>query len=78
MSHLPRQDEIKQHWIESGNIDLLEKALLNDEIQEQIQQLVNGEIIVSPIEEQISFGDFEQPETLFSLLTFQWLFKSGN
>jgi len=52
--------------------------LLNDEIQEQIQQLVNGEIIVSPIEEQISFGDFEQPETLFSLLTFQWLFKSGN
>ncbi|CAG8455594.1 21727_t:CDS:2 [Gigaspora margarita] len=70
MSHLSRQDGIKQHWTESGNMDLLEKALLNDEIQEQIQQLVNGEIIVSPIEEQISFGDFEQPETLFSLLLF--------
>ncbi|CAG8833850.1 9100_t:CDS:2, partial [Racocetra persica] len=55
---------------DSGNMDLLEKAFLNDEVQEQIQQLVRGKSIVSPIEKEISFSDFEQPEILFSLLLF--------
>ncbi|CAG8735503.1 11742_t:CDS:2, partial [Racocetra persica] len=70
MSYLARKDEVSQHWTESGSMDLLEKALLNDEIQEQIQQLVKDKTIVSPIETQISFGAFKQPETLFSLLLF--------
>ncbi|HJD59294.1 MAG TPA: ATP-binding protein [Rickettsia endosymbiont of Omalisus fontisbellaquei] len=67
---LSSEGQLDYYWLDSGGTSLIDKVLLSDEIQEDLQQLAAGGNIVSPITKQISFSDIEKPIGLFSLLLF--------
>jgi len=67
---LSSEGKLDHYWLDSGGTSLIDKALLSDEIQEDLQQLAAGKSIISPITKQISFADIHKPIGLFSLLLF--------
>ncbi|BFD46153.1 MAG: AAA family ATPase [Rickettsia endosymbiont of Sergentomyia squamirostris] len=70
MQCLARNGKLDHYWLDSGGTGLVDKTLLSDEMQEDLQQLASGKIIVSSITKQISFNDINSRSGLFSLLLF--------
>ncbi|WP_341751157.1 AAA family ATPase [Candidatus Tisiphia endosymbiont of Piscicola geometra] len=70
MQCLASEGELDHYWLDSGGTALIDKILLSDEMQEDLQNLAAGKSIISPITKQISFADINKPVGLFSLLLF--------
>ncbi|WP_341757412.1 AAA family ATPase [Candidatus Tisiphia endosymbiont of Ditula angustiorana] len=70
MQCLIREGELDHYWLDSGGTGLVDKALLSDEMQANLQQLAAGGSVTTPITKQISFADISKPVGLFSLLLF--------
>ncbi|OZG31799.1 AAA family ATPase [Rickettsia endosymbiont of Culicoides newsteadi] len=70
MQCLAHKGKLDHYWLDSGGTGLVDKALLSDEMQEDLQSLAAGKSIISPIVKQISFADINKPVGLFSLLLF--------
>jgi hypothetical protein len=70
MQCLAHAGKLDTYWIDSGGTALVDKALLSEELQEDLQSLAAGRSIISPITKQISFSDINKPIGLFSLLLF--------
>ncbi len=70
MQCLTREGELDHYWLDSGGTGLVDKALLSDEMQEDLQNLITGKNITSTIVKQISFADINKPVGLLSLLLF--------
>ncbi|WP_425361791.1 AAA family ATPase [Candidatus Tisiphia endosymbiont of Mystacides longicornis] len=70
MQCLAHKGKLDHYWLDSGGTGLVDKALLSDEIQQDIQLLASGKNIISPITRQISFSDINTRSGLFSLLLF--------
>ena len=70
MCCLSSNGELDHYWLDSGGTQLIDAVLLSDEIQRDIQTLVSGDTLVSPIMKQISFEAIREPVGLFSLLLF--------
>lgn len=71
MNCLADEGALKNHWLESGGLKLLDKVLLSDKIQDGLQKLVQGESLYKRIYKQISLYDLESDSnTLYSLLLF--------
>ena len=70
MCCLARKGKLDHYWLDSGGTALIDEVLLSDEVQQDLQTLVAGESIVSPIMKQISFENIRDPMGLFSLLLF--------
>ena len=67
---LASNGELDHYWLDSGGTALIDAVLLSDEMQQDLQTLVAGGSLVSPIMKQISFEDIREPVGLFSLLLF--------
>ncbi|MCC8397725.1 MAG: ATP-binding protein, partial [Rickettsia endosymbiont of Labidopullus appendiculatus] len=67
---LDSRGKLDHYWLDSGGTGLIDKTLLSDEMQEDLQNLAAGKSIISPIVKQISFADINKPVGLFSLLLF--------
>ncbi|WP_375327178.1 AAA family ATPase [Candidatus Tisiphia endosymbiont of Nemotelus uliginosus] len=70
MQCLAHKGKLDHYWLDSGGTSLVDKALLSDEMQEDLQDLITGKNITSTIVKQISFADINKPVGLFSLLLF--------
>ncbi|MDN3031182.1 MAG: AAA family ATPase [Candidatus Tisiphia sp.] len=70
MQCLAHKGKLDHYWLDSGGTALVDKALLSDGIQQDIQLLASGKNIISPITRQISFSDINTRSGLFSLLLF--------
>ncbi|WP_341747604.1 AAA family ATPase [Candidatus Tisiphia endosymbiont of Dascillus cervinus] len=70
MQCLAHKGKLDYYWLDSGGTGLVDKALLSDEMQEDLQSLAAGKSIISPITKQISFADINKPVGLLSLLLF--------
>ncbi|WP_375327444.1 AAA family ATPase [Candidatus Tisiphia endosymbiont of Nemotelus uliginosus] len=70
MQCLAHEGELDHYWLDSGGTGLVDTALLSDEMQEDLQNLITGKNIISSITKQISFADINKPAGLFSLLLF--------
>ncbi len=70
MCCLETKGKLDHYWIDSGGTGLIDKVLLSDEMQEDLQKLAAGESIISPITKYISFDDINSRIGLFSLLLF--------
>ncbi len=70
MQCLAHKGKLDHYWLDSGGTSLVDKALLSDEIQEDLQNLSARKSIISPITKQISFADINTRGGLFSLLLF--------
>ena len=70
MCCLSSNGELDHYWLDSGGTALVDEVLLSDEIQRDIQTLVSGGTLMSPIMKQISFEAISEPVGLFSLLLF--------
>ncbi|MCC8371798.1 MAG: AAA family ATPase, partial [Rickettsia endosymbiont of Pseudomimeciton antennatum] len=70
MQCLAHKGKLDHYWLDSGGTSLIDKTLLSDEMQEDLQNLAAGKSIISPITKQISFADINKPVGLFSLLLF--------
>ncbi|MCC8372202.1 MAG: ATP-binding protein [Rickettsia endosymbiont of Pseudomimeciton antennatum] len=70
MQCLAHKGKLDHYWLDSGGTSLIDKTLLSDEMQADLQQLASGKSIISPITKQISFADINKPIGLFSLLLF--------
>ena len=70
MCCLASKGKLEHYWLDSGGTQLIDAVLLSDEIQRDIQTLVSGGTLVSPIMKQISFEDIGRPMGLYSLLLF--------
>ncbi|WP_341749173.1 AAA family ATPase [Candidatus Tisiphia endosymbiont of Sialis lutaria] len=67
---LDTRGKLDHYWLDSGGTALVDKALLSDGMQIDIQQLASGKSIIAPITKQISFNDINTRSGLFSLLLF--------
>ncbi|WP_342278618.1 AAA family ATPase [Candidatus Tisiphia endosymbiont of Myopa tessellatipennis] len=70
MQCLAHKGKLDHYWLDSGGTGLIDKVLLSDEMQEDLQSLAAGRSIISPITKQISFADINEPVGLLSLLLF--------
>ncbi len=70
MQCLSNDGKLDHYWLDSGGTGLIDKTLLSDEMQEDLQNLAAGKSIISPITKQISFSDINTRSGLFSLLLF--------
>ncbi len=70
MQCLAHKGKLRPYWLDSGGTSLVDKALLSDERQEDLQNLAAGKSIVSPISRRINFSDINTRSGLFSLLLF--------
>ena len=70
MSCLRSEGALDHYWIDAGSTELIDKALLSDGVQENLQALVAGKSIELAIVKKISFMDIQKPKGLFSLLLF--------
>ncbi|WP_375332841.1 AAA family ATPase [Candidatus Tisiphia endosymbiont of Psammoecus bipunctatus] len=70
MQCLAHKGKLDHYWLDSGGTALIDKILLSDEMQEDLQSLAAGRSIISPITKQISFADINEPIGLLSLLLF--------
>ncbi|MEN0016304.1 MAG: AAA family ATPase, partial [Bacteroidota bacterium] len=69
MCCLARGGVLDTYWIDSGGTQLVDEALLSDDIQQQLQQLVAREQIDSFITKQISFEDIQSSVDFVQLCT---------
>ncbi|WP_425362809.1 AAA family ATPase [Candidatus Tisiphia endosymbiont of Hybos culiciformis] len=67
---LDSRGKLDHYWLDSGGTGLVDKILLSDEMQIDLQQLASGKSIIAPITRQISFSDINTRSGLFSLLLF--------
>ncbi|WP_375326231.1 AAA family ATPase [Candidatus Tisiphia endosymbiont of Nemotelus uliginosus] len=70
MQCLASRGKLDHYWLDSGGTGLVDKALLSDEMQEDLQNLITSKNITSPITKQINFSDISTRTGLFSLLLF--------
>ncbi|WP_341752931.1 MULTISPECIES: AAA family ATPase [unclassified Candidatus Tisiphia] len=70
MQCLSNEGKLNHYWLDSGGTSLIDKTLLSDEMQEDLQNLAAGNSIISTITKQISFSDINTRSGLFSLLLF--------
>ncbi|WP_375334072.1 MULTISPECIES: AAA family ATPase [unclassified Candidatus Tisiphia] len=70
MQCLAHKGKLDHYWLDSGGTGLIDKTLLSDEMQADLQQLASCKSIISPITKQISFSDINTRSGLFSLLLF--------
>ncbi|WP_341758088.1 AAA family ATPase [Candidatus Tisiphia endosymbiont of Ditula angustiorana] len=70
MQCLAHKGKLDHYWLDSGGTGLVDKALLSDEMQQDLQLLASGKSIISQITKQISFNDINSRSGLFSLLLF--------
>ncbi|WPY01677.1 P-loop containing nucleoside triphosphate hydrolase and nuclease domain protein (plasmid) [Candidatus Trichorickettsia mobilis] len=70
MQCLAHKGKLDHYWLDSGGTSLIDKMLISDEMQENLQQLAAGGSITTQITKQISFNDINKPIGLFSLLLF--------
>ncbi|WP_341764119.1 AAA family ATPase [Candidatus Tisiphia endosymbiont of Beris chalybata] len=71
MQCLAHKGKLDHYWLDSGGTGLVDKALLSDEIQEDLQELLEGRGIVKKLYKQISLGQIEHnKDILYSLLVF--------
>ncbi len=70
MQCLSHKGRLDHYWLDSGGTGLVDKILLSDEMQIDLQQLASGKSIVAPITKQIIFSDINTRSGLFSLLLF--------
>ncbi|MEO1301502.1 MAG: AAA family ATPase, partial [Bacteroidota bacterium] len=61
---------VDTYWIDSGGTQLVDEALLSDNIQQDLQKLIARKQINSLITKQISFEDIRSSIGLYSLLLF--------
>ncbi len=61
MQCLAHKGKLDHYWLDSGGTSLIDKALLSDEMQEDLQNLITGKNITSTIVKQISFADINKP-----------------
>ncbi|WP_375327138.1 AAA family ATPase [Candidatus Tisiphia endosymbiont of Nemotelus uliginosus] len=68
---LASKGKLDHYWLDSGGTGLVDKALLSDAIQEDLQELLEGRGIVKKLYKQISLGQIEHnKDILYSLLVF--------
>ncbi len=71
MQCLAHKGKLDHYWLDSGGTGLVDKALLSDAIQEDLQELLEGRGIVKKLYKQISLGQIEHnKDILYSLLVF--------
>jgi hypothetical protein len=71
MRCLAHKGKLDHYWLDSGGTGLVDKVLLSDEIQQDLQDLLEGRGIVRRLHKQISFADIENNKDVFySLLVF--------
>ena len=70
MCCLSNEGALDHYWLDSGGTQLVDLALLSDDIQEDLQTLVAGGSILSRIMKHISFEVIQNPVGLYSLLLF--------
>ncbi|MCC8369738.1 MAG: ATP-binding protein, partial [Rickettsia endosymbiont of Oxypoda opaca] len=71
MQCLAHKGTLDHYWLDSGGTALIDKVLLSDEIQEDLQQLLEGKGITKRLYKQISFEEIENDKNIFySLLVF--------
>ena len=71
MCCLSEKGKLGYYWLDSGGgVKLIDSILLSDKIQEDLQVLVSGNRIESPILREMSFGDIKKSEGICSLLLF--------
>ncbi|MEO1301536.1 MAG: hypothetical protein AAFU83_04965, partial [Bacteroidota bacterium] len=70
MCCLARGGVLDTYWIDSGGTQLVDEALLSDNIQQDLQKLIARKQISSLITKQISFEDIRSSIGLYSLLLF--------
>ena len=68
---LSSEGKLDHYWIDSGGTGLVDKALVSDEIQEDIQALLEGRGLIKELYKQISLNEIESNKIiLYSLLVF--------
>ncbi|MDR0773753.1 MAG: ATP-binding protein [Rickettsia sp.] len=70
MQCLAHKGKLDHYWLDSGGTGIIDKVLLSDEMQQDLQLLASGKSIISQITKQISFNDINSRSGLFSLLLF--------
>lgn len=71
MQCLAHKGKLENYWLDSGGTSLVDKILLSDEIQMDLQDLLEGRGIVKKLYKQTSLGDIENNRDIFySLLVF--------
>ncbi|MEO1219644.1 MAG: PD-(D/E)XK nuclease domain-containing protein, partial [Bacteroidota bacterium] len=70
MCCLETEGVLDTYWIDSGGTQLVDEALLSDNIQQDLQKLIARKQISSLITKQISFEDIRSSIGLYSLLLF--------
>ena len=71
MQCLANEGAIDAYWIDSGGTGLIDKVLLDDNIQDDLQELLLGNGLVKELYKQVSFLDIETNYDIFySLLVF--------
>jgi hypothetical protein len=71
MSCLNNQGEFKAYWVGTGNMALIEQALVMDKFQEDMQTLVKGGSVEMTADPQMVFSDIKSSEDAFyNLLLF--------
>jgi hypothetical protein len=72
---LSSKGKLDHYWLDSGGTGLIDQALLQDDIQEDLQKLVEGGSIIINITKHINFSDITTKKGLFSLLLFSGYLK---
>ena len=68
---LSNKGKLDHYWIDSGGTGLVDKALISDNIQEDIQDLLEGRGLTKKLYKQVSLNEIETNDTiLYSLLVF--------
>ncbi|WP_341750067.1 AAA family ATPase [Candidatus Tisiphia endosymbiont of Sialis lutaria] len=71
MQCLAHAGNLDTYWVDSGGLSLVDKAFIADEVQEDLQNLLEGKGIVKKLYKQISLGEIEDnPNIFYSLLLF--------
>lgn len=68
---LSSEGKLDHYWLDSGGTGLIDKSLLSDDIQEELQELLEGKGIIKKLYKQISLLEIEDnPDIFYSLLVF--------
>ncbi|MBH1988454.1 MAG: AAA family ATPase [Myxococcaceae bacterium] len=71
ISHYLDNGELGIYWVASGTTQLIDRALVSEDIQEDLAKLRNREIIRKSFDKNIDFFKFEQdPKALWPLLLY--------
>ncbi len=71
MQCLSHEGTCGTYWVDSGGTGLLDKVLLSDKIQEELQMLLEDKPLEKEVEKHIAFDEFESnTDVFYSLLLF--------